>query len=156
MTSNIGTGMVEKNTIGFSVHAKDQRTDDTRRRLLEALRQQFRPEFLNRVDDIIVFNTLTREHLGLIVDIQLANVAKLLKDRKIDLEVTPAAKEKLISEGYDPQYGARPMRRAIQRLVQDPLALKLINGDFTEGDTVQVDAAPEGELVFTKQLPVAA
>src|SRR6202163_3140059 len=153
MTSNIGTGMVDKNVIGFSVHGKDKRTEDPRARLLEVLRQQFRPEFLNRVDDIIVFNSLTREHLRLIVEIQLRNVGDLLKDRKIRLEVTAAAKDRLIDEGYDPQYEARPMRRAIQRLIQDPLALKVINGEFTEGDTVQVDAGPaEGELVFTKQV----
>src|SRR5437762_14272418 len=85
MTSNIGTGMVEKNAIGFSVHGKDSRTADTRKRLLDALRQQFRPEFLNRVDDIIVFNTLSREHLSQIVNIQLDNVGKLLKDRKVKL-----------------------------------------------------------------------
>src|SRR5215468_11825574 len=127
MTSNVGTGMVEKNTIGFSVHAKDKKNEDTRKRLLEALKSQFRPEFLNRVDDIIVFNALTREHLSQIVDIQLANVSKPLKDRKLRLEVTPAARDLIISEGFDPQYGARPMRRAIQRLIQDPLALKLIN-----------------------------
>jgi ATP-dependent Clp protease ATP-binding subunit ClpB len=157
MTSNVGTGMVDKNTIGFSVHGKDKRTADTRQRLLEALRQQFRPEFLNRVDDIIVFNSLTRAHLELIVEIQLRNVARLLKDRKINLELTPAAKSRLIDEGYDPQYGARPMRRAVQRLIQDPLALKLINGEFADGDTIVVDVgATEGDLEFTRQVPVAA
>ena len=83
MTSNVGTGMVERNTIGFSVHGKDSRTEDTRKRLLDTLRAQFRPEFLNRVDDIIVFNSLTREHLARIVDIQLGNVDKLLKDAAI-------------------------------------------------------------------------
>jgi len=145
MTSNIGTGMVEKNSIGFSIHAKEKKNDETSKRLLDALKSAFRPEFLNRVDDIIVFNTLTRENLTEIVDIQLANVGKLLKDRKLELQVTPAAKDVIISEGYDPQYGARPMRRAIQRLIQDPLALKLINGDFREGDTVQVDVAPDGK-----------
>ncbi|PWU10410.1 MAG: ATP-dependent chaperone ClpB [Terriglobia bacterium] len=156
MTSNVGTGMVEKNTIGFSVHGKDKRTEDTRTWLLQALRQQFRPEFLNRVDDIIVFNSLTREHLRLIVDIQLRQVGALLKERKITLEVTAAAKDRLIEEGYDPQYGARPMKRAIQRLIQDPLALKLIGGEFAEGDTVVVDAGAEsGELAFHKQVPVA-
>ncbi|HKA02471.1 MAG TPA: AAA family ATPase, partial [Candidatus Solibacter sp.] len=149
MTSNVGTGMVEKNTIGFSVHARDRRTEDTRKRLLEALRNQFRPEFLNRIDDIIVFNQLTREHLTQIVDIQLGSVTKLLKDRKVKLEVTQAAKDLIIAEGYDPQYGARPMRRAIQRLVQDPLALKLVSGEFREGDTVLADAAPDGSLSFT-------
>ena len=134
------------------MHAKDKRTEDTRTRLLDALKQHFRPEFLNRVDDIIVFNTLTREHLSQIVDIQLANVSKLLKDRKLKLEVTQAAKDMIISEGYDPQFGARPMRRAIQRLVQDPLALKLINADFQEGETIVVDAAPDGTLTFTGQV----
>ena len=89
-----------------------------------------------------MFNSLTREHLAQIVDIQLDNVGKLLKDRKLKLEITPAAKDRIIAEGYDPQYGARPMRRAIQRLIQDPLALKLITGDFCEGDTILVDAAP--------------
>jgi ATP-dependent Clp protease ATP-binding subunit ClpB len=148
--------MVEKNAIGFSVHGKDARNADTRKRLLDALRQQFRPEFLNRVDDIIVFNSLTREHLMQIVDIQLNNVAKLLKDRKLKLEVTPAAKERIISEGYDPQYGARPMRRAIQRLIQDPLALKLLNGDFIEGDTVLVGVNATGEVAFEKLVPLAA
>ena len=137
MTSNVGTSFVEKNTIGFSVHGKDGRTDETRKRLLEALRGQFRPEFLNRVDDIIVFNSLTREHLSQIVNIQLHNVGQLLKDRKVNLEVSAAAKDRIISEGYDPQFGARPMKRAIQRLIQDPLAVKLIAGEFTEGDVVR-------------------
>ncbi len=158
MTSNVGTGFVEKASIGFSVHArdgKDGKNEDTRKRLLEALRQQFRPEFLNRVDDIIVFNTLSREHLAQIVNVQIANVGKLLKDRKLKIEVTEAARNLIIAEGFDPQFGARPMRRAIQRLIQDPLALKLINGDFAEGDTVMVDVSPQGgELQFTKLVPV--
>jgi ATP-dependent Clp protease ATP-binding subunit ClpB len=154
MTSNVGTSMVEKNAIGFSVHARDGHMEDTRNRLLEALRNQFRPEFLNRVDDIIVFNTLTRENLSSIVDIQIGNVAQLLKERKIHLEVTPAAKDRIISEGFDPQYGARPMRRAIQRLIQDPLAAKLINGDFIEGDSILADVeAQGGGLQFTKLVP---
>ncbi|MBZ5728711.1 MAG: ATP-dependent chaperone ClpB [Acidobacteriia bacterium] len=154
MTSNVGTGMVERNTIGFSVHAKDARTDDTRKRLLDTLRQQFRPEFLNRVDDIIVFNSLSREHLGRIVDIQLEDVGRLLKERKVALEVSAAARDRVIAEGYDPQYGARPMRRAIQRLIQDPLALKLIQGEFAEGDTVVVDAKDgAAELEFSKLQP---
>jgi ATP-dependent Clp protease ATP-binding subunit ClpB len=143
MTSNIGTGMVERNAIGFSVHARDKRSEDTRKNLLEALKQAFRPEFLNRVDDIIVFNTLSRENLTEIVDIQLATLNKLLADRRLKLEVTAAAKDLIISEGYDPEYGARPMRRAIQRLIQDPLSLKLINGDFHEGETILVDRAAD-------------
>jgi ATP-dependent Clp protease ATP-binding subunit ClpA len=146
---------VDKNSIGFSVHARDKRTEDTRKRLLDTLRAAFRPEFLNRVDDIIVFNALTREHLAQIVDIQLNNVGRLLKDRKVKLEVTAAAKDAIIAEGYDPQYGARPMKRAIQRLIQDPLALKLINGDFVEGDVVLVDAKEGASaLEFSKFAPV--
>ena len=151
MTSNVGTGMVERNTIGFSVHARDKRTEETRQRLMDALKAGFRPEFLNRIDDIIVFNQLTREHLSQIVDIQIEAVARLLKDRKLNFEVTAAAKDIIINEGYDPQYGARPMRRAIQRLIQDPLSLKLISGDYLEGDTVRVDAGPDGTLVFVPQ-----
>src|SRR5205085_6816135 len=112
----------------------------------------FRPEFLNRVDDIIVFNSLTREHLSKIVEIQLVNVGNLLKDRTIKLDVTAEARDAIINEGYDPQYGARPMKRAIQRLISDPLSLKLINGDYIEGDTIIVGWAsgpPSGEMVFT-------
>ena len=154
MTSNVGTGFVERNTIGFSVHARDTRTADTGKRLLDSLKLQFRPEFLNRVDDIIVFNQLSREHLSQIVDIQLGHVAKLLKDRKLKLEITPAAKDRIISEGYDPQYGARPMRRAIQRLIQDPLALRLISGDFLEGSTIVADAGADGALTFSVANPV--
>src|SRR5262245_12227068 len=133
MTSNIGTGMVEKYTIGFSVHARDNRNQDTRKRLLDSLKQAFRPEFLNRIDDIIVFNSLSREHLAEIVEIQLGNLRSLLADRKLTMEVTQAAKDRLIAEGYDPQFGARPMRRAIQHLISDPLSLKLISGDYMEG-----------------------
>jgi len=157
MTSNLGTGMVEKNAIGFSVHAKNAANDETRQRLLEALKHQFRPEFLNRIDDIIVFNALSREHLGKIVDIQLNAVARLLEERKLKLVVAPAAKDRIISEGFDSQFGARPMRRAIQRLVQDPLALELLNGTFGPGDTVVVDApADKPGLSFVKSAPVEA
>ena len=132
-------------------------TDDTRKRLLDALRSQFRPEFLNRVDDIIVFNSLTREHLAQIVDIQLDNVGKLLEGSQAETRSHRRRQGPRSSpKATIPQYGARPMRRAIQRLIQDPLALKLINGDFLEGDTILVDAAPEGaELHFAKLVPSA-
>jgi ATP-dependent Clp protease ATP-binding subunit ClpA len=156
MTSNVGSGTVKDAApIGFSVTARDGRNSDVKKRLLDSLRQTFRPEFLNRVDDIIVFNSLTRDHLRCIVDIQLRTLNKQLKERGIDLELTAAAKDVLIAEGYDPQYGARPMKRAIQRLIADPLALKLLHGDFVPGDTVLVDAANDHELKFTKLVPVA-
>ena len=155
MTSNVGSGSIrEMGPIGFSVHARSQ-NEDVRKRLLDALRQTFRPEFLNRLDDIIVFNSLTREHLNQIVDIQIAHVERMLKDRGLKLEVTPAAKDMLVAEGYDPQYGARPMRRAVQRMIQDPLALKLINGEFSPGDTVVVDKDGDA-LRFDRRVLVAA
>ena len=113
--------------------------EEVRKRLLDALRQTFRPEFLNRVDDIIVFNTLSKEHLSVIIDLQLERVEKLLADRGLKLVVTQAAKEAIMAEGYDPAYGARPMRRAIQRLMQDPLSLRLLAGEFLAGETVVVD-----------------
>jgi ATP-dependent Clp protease ATP-binding subunit ClpB len=158
MTSNVGSGTVrEVGPMGFSVHTKSSTNEHMRTRLLEALRNTFRPEFLNRIDDIIVFNSLTRDHLAQIIDIQLGRVSKQLRDRGIRIQLTDAARELLIQEGYDPQYGARPMRRAIQRLVQDPLALKLLNGDFQEGDTIEVEADATGsELRFRKLEPVAA
>jgi len=158
MTSNVGSSSLrEVGPIGFSVHTKNSANEVTRTRLLDALRTTFRPEFLNRIDDIIVFNSLTREHLAMIIDIQLRRVGALLKERGVRLELAPAARELLIKEGYDPQYGARPMRRAIQRLIQDPLALKLLNGDFQEGDTIEADADPAtSELRFQKLVPVAA
>jgi ATP-dependent Clp protease ATP-binding subunit ClpB len=151
MTSNVGSANLKQTgTIGFSVHARSQ-DEDLRKRLLEALRSSFRPEFLNRVDDIIVFNSLKREDLAHIIDLQFERVADMLKDRGILLELTPAARNLLIEEGYDPQYGARPMRRAVQRLIQDPLALKLLAGDFVEGETVVVDVDPsEKAMTFEK------
>ena len=120
-------------------------------------RQTFRPEFLNRVDDIIVFNTLSKEHLSVIIDLQLARVGKMLADRGLKLEVTPAAKELIMNDGYDPAYGARPMRRSIQRLIQDPLALRLLAGDFLSGETIVVDKdGDSGKLKFEKSPELVA
>jgi ATP-dependent Clp protease ATP-binding subunit ClpA len=107
---------------------------------------------LNRVDDIIVFNTLSRENLERIIQIQLKRVIALLAERGLKLELTQAADDLLMAEGYDPQYGARPMRRAIQRLIQDPLAMHLLSGEFSTGDTVVADADPASRtLRFEKQ-----
>ena len=103
---------------------------------MEALRQHFRPEFLNRIDEIIFFHALGREHMKQIIDIQLRGLLKRLEERKIHVELTDAAKELLVAEGYDPVYGARPLKRAIQRRVLDPLALRVLEGEFREGDHV--------------------
>ncbi len=159
MTSNVGSHVIEEsNAIGFSVNQRTRHgQEDVRKRLLESLRQTFRPEFLNRVDDIIVFNTLSQEHLSVIIDLQLDRVRTMLSERGVKLEVTAAAKEAIMHEGYDPAYGARPMRRAIQKLLQDPLALRLLAGDFLAGDTVAADVDDTGgKLTFAKQTEAVA
>jgi ATP-dependent Clp protease ATP-binding subunit ClpA len=160
MTSNVGSHIIhDANPMGFSVNQKVKNgQEDVRKRLLDALRQTFRPEFLNRIDDIIVFNSLSKDHLTVIIDLQLARVGKMLADRGLKIEVTPAAKEVIMNDGYDAAYGARPMRRSIQRLIQDPLALRLLAGDFLSGETIVVDKDGDGtKLKFEKQLePIAA
>jgi len=156
MTSNVGSSTIhEMGPIGFSVNARNG-DENVRNKLLEALRRTFKPEFLNRVDDIIVFNPLSREHLAQIISIQLSRVVKLLEQRGLQLEITDAARNVLMAEGYDPAYGARPMRRAIQRLIQDPLSLRLLSGDFVSGDTIIVDGdAVKHALSFEKRAAVA-
>jgi ATP-dependent Clp protease ATP-binding subunit ClpB len=117
------------------------------------LLHHFRPEFLNRIDEIIFFHSLSREQLKQIVDILVRGLVKRLEERKIHVELTDGAKDFLVREGYDPAYGARPLKRTIQRQILDPLALRVLEGDFVEGDTVTVDSAPgkSGELSFAKQ-----
>jgi ATP-dependent Clp protease ATP-binding subunit ClpB len=141
MTSNVGSGHLHNyETIGFSLtHDHNNGQGDMRRKLLDELRQTFRPEFLNRIDDIIVFNKLGKEHLGRIIELQLGHLRQLLADKKIEIDISEAAKDLLVHEGYDEQFGARPLKRAIQRLIQDPLALAILNGEFGEGDVVEVE-----------------
>jgi len=107
--------------------------------VLDALRGHFRPEFLNRVDDIIIFRPLGKEQLVKIVDLRLEDLRRLLADRKISIELTDPAKELLFTEGYDPAFGARPLKRSIQKLVQDPLAMKILDGEVLHGDHIIVD-----------------
>jgi ATP-dependent Clp protease ATP-binding subunit ClpB len=118
-------------------------------RSADAMRDHFRPEFLNRIDEIVVFDALTREQLADIVELQLARLRERLAERGLSLELSDAAKEVVTEAGWDPTYGARPLKRALQRLVENPLALRLLEGDFGDGDTVRVDAQ-NGELVFTR------
>jgi ATP-dependent Clp protease ATP-binding subunit ClpB len=117
--------------------------------VLDALREHFRPEFLNRIDEIIVFHALSREEMRHIIDIQLRGLMKRLEDREIHVELTDRAKDILIAEGYDPVYGARPLKRVIQRRVLDPLAMRVLQGEFGEGSKVRI-GAPRGELEFSK------
>jgi ATP-dependent Clp protease ATP-binding subunit ClpB len=144
MTSNIGSQWI--------LELQGQQ-DEAERRVLEALRQTFKPEFLNRVDDVIVFHQLSREDLAAIVELQLDRLRQLLAARGLGLEMTPEAKEFLVAEGYDAVYGARPLKRAIQRLIQNPLALEMLEGGFADGDVVRVvRSADDKRLEFTSAL----
>ena len=118
-------------------------------RSVEATREFFRPEFLNRIDEIVEFEPLSREQIADVAELQLARLRERLAERRIELELTDAAKEVLAEAGWDPTYGARPLKRAIQRLVENPLAARLLAGEFAEGDTIRVDAQ-DGELVFER------
>ncbi len=150
MTSNIGSDLIrEHGVLGFR-GGIDKKTadDDIRRTVMDALKAHFRPEFLNRVDEIIIFNSLSEEDIKRIVGIQLGQLKKRLADRHLDIELTDAAKNALAKEGYDPVYGARPLKRAIQREIQDKLAMELLEGKFKEGDKILVDANDKGEITF--------
>ncbi|MBM3190181.1 MAG: AAA family ATPase, partial [Chloroflexi bacterium] len=150
MTSNVGSQWLNELRV--------QDAEAVRTRVMEALRQQFRPEFLNRVDEIIIFQALDRAQLVQIVDIQIRRLQKLLAGQKLELQLAPAARETLANEGFDPVYGARPLKRTIQRRIQDPLAMRLLRGEFKEGEAVLVDFA-DGEYTFSRAKlaePVAA
>jgi ATP-dependent Clp protease ATP-binding subunit ClpB len=148
MTSNVGSAAI------FDLAAKDPKR--AREEALEALRAVFRPEFLNRVDDIIMFRPLEKKQIEKIIDLQLAQVTALLADRKIVLRLTHSARELILQEGYDPVYGARPLKRAIQRLIQDSLALQILDGKILPGDHVLVDVDKSGEgMKFTREVAKA-
>jgi ATP-dependent Clp protease ATP-binding subunit ClpB len=137
MTSNVAVGMSETN-------------------IREALRAHFKPEFLNRIDDIIIFKPLGKDEITKIIDIQLGSLRNHLADRKITLELTPAARDEVFREGYDPAFGARPLKRAIQKLLADPLALRILEGDIQAGDHVMADVNRDGELTFQSVPAIAS
>jgi ATP-dependent Clp protease ATP-binding subunit ClpB len=118
-------------------------------RTAEAMSEHFRPEFLNRIDEIVEFKPLSRDQIGEIVELQLGRLRARLVERGLRIELTDGAKEVLAEAGWDPSYGARPLKRAIQRLLENPLALRLLEGDFGEGDTIRVEAQ-HGDLVFQR------
>ncbi|HEU4630137.1 MAG TPA: ATP-dependent chaperone ClpB [Gemmatimonadaceae bacterium] len=141
MTSNVGSPIIlERGTADWAA---------VEAQVLAELRRHFRPEFLNRVDDIVVFHPLSEAQLERIVELQLGRMRKLLAERKITLRLTPEAQRLIATEGYDPAFGARPIKRAVQRLLQNPLALAVLEGRFGDGDAILADAGPDGELVFT-------
>jgi ATP-dependent Clp protease ATP-binding subunit ClpB len=151
MTSNVGSHFIAEAAVARSMKdGDDGKLDEgTKRQVLETLRSSFRPEFLNRVDEIIVFHALTRHQMREIIDIQLRGLMKRLEDRKITVQLTAKAKDLLIADGYDPTYGARPLKRTIQREVLDQLSMRVLQGDFREGDAITVDASG-GSLTFAK------
>jgi ATP-dependent Clp protease ATP-binding subunit ClpB len=142
MTSNIGSQYIQD--LG------ENQREEMVRRVMEALRDQFKPEFLNRVDDIIIFHRLAEKHLEKIIEIQVGELKKRLAERKLDLEITPKARAFLAKVGFDPVYGARPLRRAIQHYIQDALALNLLSGEYQEGDRIKVEADAKG-IRFAKE-----
>nr|HID12327.1 AAA family ATPase [Anaerolineae bacterium] len=152
MTSNVGTEYARKGgTLGFLRAGEEGRDEEESHREIEkALKKTFRPEFLNRVDEVIIFKDLTLEDVERIVDLQMQEIASRLADQGLGVELTDAARRWLAREGFDPQFGARPLRRALQRHVESPLSIKLLRGDFQEGDSVIVDAGEEG-LVFERR-----
>lgn len=149
MTSNVGASNIKSaGTMGFSADSTKEEEkaayDKMKTRVMDALKATFRPEFLNRVDETIVFHALEKEHILSIVDLMMKDLRKRLQEQEIALDVTVEAKEKLVEEGFDPAYGARPLRRTIQRFVEDPLAEDLLQGRYNAGDTVKVDVTKEG------------
>jgi ATP-dependent Clp protease ATP-binding subunit ClpB len=150
MTSNVGSSEIQRlgSRPGVDLGA-------IREAALDHLKAEFRPEFLNRVDEIVVFKPLGREEVGKIVGIQVGRIQRLLAERQIAIELTDTAREAVADAGYDPAFGARPLKRALQRMVQDPLATRLLQGEFKAGDRVVVDEGPDGSITFTRA-PAAA
>jgi ATP-dependent Clp protease ATP-binding subunit ClpB len=138
MTSNVGSQWIQE----FADNRKE-----LEKRVMDGLRATFKPEFLNRIDEIVIFNSLGEEEIKKIVEIQVSILAKRLAGSKVTLELTDTAKEFLAKQGFDPVYGARPLKRTIQHLIQDPLAVRILDGTVNEGDHIRVDAK-DGQLVF--------
>jgi ATP-dependent Clp protease ATP-binding subunit ClpC len=150
MTSNLGTEYVRRSgSLGFLQRSGDSEERQEQEKIEKALKGTFRPEFLNRIDEIITFSPLTLEQVGLIVDLQMNEVQERLSERGLNVQLTPAARDWLAKEGFDPAFGARPLRRALQKRVESPLSVSLLSGNYSPGDTILVDVDEAGEhLVF--------
>ncbi|MEE8363753.1 MAG: AAA family ATPase, partial [Dehalococcoidia bacterium] len=150
MTSNLGTGFVSQEALGFRAGPQTVTEEDRRKASIEeALKREFRPEFLNRIDDIIVFDPLGEAELGQIVTLLVGEVDRRIGALGVSIEVTPDACAWLASEGSDPVFGARPLRRAVQRYIENPLSKRILSGEFGEGDIVRIGLGDEG-LTFEK------
>jgi ATP-dependent Clp protease ATP-binding subunit ClpB len=146
MTSNLGSREIQ---------AAEGDEKQVREAVLQELRANFKPEFLNRIDDIVIFHQLSREQIGQIIDVQLERLSEMLHERNINISLDQSARELLAREGYDPTYGARPLKRAIQTLIQNPLAIKLLQGEITPGQVVKISAAGDN-MQFQPEIAVAA
>ena len=155
MTSNVGAETIKKNsTLGFSPISDESSYEKMRDKIMDEAKRQFRPEFLNRLDDIIVFRSLTKTDLIRILDLEIAKVMERLKGKNLKLNLDDKAKDFLVEKGYDPTYGARPMRRSVERFLEDPLAEEILKGNLHEGEPVQV-TVDNGKLLFTQASPAA-
>jgi ATP-dependent Clp protease ATP-binding subunit ClpC len=161
MTSNIGADMIKSQTsLGFQLKRDEAETeqvsyDDMRKRLNDSLKRSFRPEFINRLDSVVIFRSLNKNDIEQIVSLELAKVAERLTEHNLTLHATPAALSALAEKGFDTEFGARPLRRVIQQRVEDPLSDRLLSGEFVNGDIVEVDITPEGELELRRAMPEA-
>jgi ATP-dependent Clp protease ATP-binding subunit ClpC len=150
MTSNVGASTLKRNrSLGFAVHNEGQKYNDMKTKVMDELKRAFRPEFLNRIDEIIVFHSLEKEHLLRIVGLMADSLKKRLSDQGIEIELSQAALEKITEEGYDPDYGARPLRRALQRKIEDRLSEELLKGNINKGQTVKIDVEENDFVVET-------
>jgi ATP-dependent Clp protease ATP-binding subunit ClpC len=150
MTSNVGASTLKRNrSLGFAVNSEDQKYNDMKSKVMDELKKAFRPEFLNRIDEIIVFHSLEKEHLKRIVRLMAESLRSRLKDQGIEIELTEAALDKITEEGYDPDYGARPLRRALQRKIEDRLSEELLRGNINKGQTVKIDVESNEFVVET-------
>jgi ATP-dependent Clp protease ATP-binding subunit ClpC len=156
MTSNVGADMIKRQTsLGFSLQVNETQAEqeaysDMRKKLLDALKRVFRPEFINRLESVIVFRALTKEHIQKIVTLELNKVEERLKDHEISLHATPEALALLAELGYDPDMGARPLRRVIQQKVEDTLSDAMLAGDFSDGDVIEIDVNEDKEIVLNR------
>jgi len=154
LTSNIGADVIRRDSgLGFTLHtdeseAEQSAYEEMRKKLLDALKRVFRPEFINRLDGVIVFHPLNREHIRHIVNLEVAKVASRLEDHRIILRMTEAALDQLAREGFDPEMGARPLRRVIQQRVEDRLSDALLAGEVVDGETVYIDVDADGGICF--------
>jgi ATP-dependent Clp protease ATP-binding subunit ClpC len=155
LTSNVGAELIRRNsTMGFSPISDENSYEKMKEKIMDEAKRIFKPEFLNRLDDVIVFRSLTKPDLLEILDLEVAKVVERLKGKQIELALDQSAKDFLVEKGYDPTYGARPMRRAVERFLEDPLAEEILKGNLHPNEPITVSLG-DGKLVFNQKTPAA-